>query len=134
MVLAGKTLSSAGHRQATDERAATRVLRGVTVRPRCATPAEHAGMTKWLTGRANSAGPRAKMLAQHCADIFLISDFCLIFEKIVENSKMYRKYYTTRKNMKQISIDSLRADLHREICLTLFYSIMYCTKLQELKY
>jgi hypothetical protein len=30
MVLTGKTLSSAGHRQATDEHAATRALRGVT--------------------------------------------------------------------------------------------------------
>jgi hypothetical protein len=37
---------------------------------------------------------------------------------------MRRKYNKTRKNMKQISIESLRADLHREIDLVVFFSIL----------
>jgi hypothetical protein len=64
-----------------------------------------------------------------CSDF---SNFCLLFQKIVENSKMHRKYHTTRKNMKQISIEFLREDIHREFYLTLVCSIMHCTKLQEL--
>jgi hypothetical protein len=31
------------------------------------------------------------MVTQHCAVIFLIFDIHLIFQKIVENSKMHRK-------------------------------------------
>jgi hypothetical protein len=54
MVLTGKTLSSAGHRWTTGERATTRALRVVTVQPR------RAGRPKWLTDRANSAGTVAQ--------------------------------------------------------------------------
>jgi hypothetical protein len=58
MVLAGKTLSLAGDRQAAGE---------------CATMGA------------------LHMVTQHCAVIFLIFDIHLIFQKIVENSKMHRK-------------------------------------------
>jgi hypothetical protein len=92
--------------------------------------AERAGRPKQLAGQANSVGPQAEMPAQHCVAIFLIFYFYLLFQKIVENSKIHRKYHTSQKNMKQISIESLRADLHREIYLTQFCSIMHRTKLQ----
>jgi hypothetical protein len=36
--------------------------------------------------------------------------------------------------MKQISIESLRADISRKLDLTLTCSIRHCTKLEELKY
>jgi hypothetical protein len=121
MVLAGKTLSPAGHRRATDEHATTRALRMVT------TPAGQNG--SW-------ARPTVLGLGLKCwpSTVRRFFYFCLLFQKIVENSKMRRKYHTTQKNMKQISIESLRVGLHREIYLTLFYSIMQCIKLQELKY
>jgi hypothetical protein len=47
---------------------------------------------------------------------------------------MRRKYHTTKKNTKQISMESLRENLHMEIDLTLFCSVMQCTKLQELNH
>jgi hypothetical protein len=36
--------------------------------------------------------------------------------------------------MKQISIESLRADLQVEIELIIFFSILYCIKLHEVKH
>jgi hypothetical protein len=62
------------------------------------------GQQCWATGW--KAGPVL------CND-FLIFNFCLIFQKFVYTSKMRRKYNTTQKNMRQISVYSLRATLHR---------------------
>jgi hypothetical protein len=100
-----------------------------------------AGKTLSPTGRNGSwagstvLGPWAKAGLALCGDFFLlIFLFSIIISEIVETSKMHRKCHTTQKNMKQISIESLRADLHREMNLTLFCSIMHYTKLQELKY
>jgi hypothetical protein len=44
-----------------------------------------------------------------------------------------RKYNTTKKNKKQISVESLRADLHREINLTPICLIRHGSKLHEVK-
>jgi hypothetical protein len=49
-----------------------------------------------LAGDRQAAGECATtgalhMVTQHCAVIFLIFDIHLIFQKIVENSKMHRK-------------------------------------------
>jgi hypothetical protein len=122
MVLAGKTLSPAGHRRAADERATTHALRVVTM-PACQNGS-------WA--RPTVLGLMLKCWPSTVRRFFF--DFCLLFQKIVENLKMRRKYHTTQKNTKQISIESLRVGLHIEIYLTLFYSIMQCIKLQELKY
>jgi hypothetical protein len=46
---------------------------------------------------------------------------------------MRRKYNTTQKNMKQISVYSLRAALHKEINLTHCCSIKHCTKFHKVK-
>jgi hypothetical protein len=46
---------------------------------------------------------------------------------------MHRKYNTTWKNVRQIALYSLGADLHIEINLTPFCSIKHCTKLHKIK-
>jgi hypothetical protein len=46
---------------------------------------------------------------------------------------MHRKYNTTQKNMRQISVYSIRATLHIEINFTPCCSIKYCTKFHKVK-
>jgi hypothetical protein len=64
MVLTGKILSSAGHRRAADEGATMRALHAVTA---------------LASQNSLRARHRAEMPAQHCATIFSIFDFRLLF-------------------------------------------------------
>jgi hypothetical protein len=83
-------------------------------------------------GQANSAQPWAKADPALWAPIFGFS-ISLHFQKIVYISKMRRKYNTTQKNMKQISIESLRVNLGFRLDKSYPYTLLPSVKFLQLE-